>query len=163
MNATLAFFGGGSLAAGGAGMAGGAAVLGGIALIPAVAVTSVFMHLRASKKIKEIESKATEMTLATEACRIARLKLDAIELRANEVARAVEKSEIAILHVLENTRSQLKLSSWWSRVIAWIRHSILRSNYSRSQLTSIARLGQAATALAQLIDQPILTEDGSPT
>jgi hypothetical protein len=162
-NATLAFLGGGSLAAGGAGMAGGAAVLGGIALIPAVAVTSVFLHLRASKKIKEIESKATEITLATEACRIARLKLDAIESRANEIARAVEKAEIAFLHVLENTSSQFKLTSWWSRVIAWIRHWILRRNYSRSQLKSIAHLGQAATALAQLIDQPILTEDGSPT
>ena len=37
-NATLAFFGGGSLAAGGLGMAGGAAVLGGLVAGPALAV-----------------------------------------------------------------------------------------------------------------------------
>jgi hypothetical protein len=35
-NATLAWFGGGSLAVGGAGMAGGATVLGGILLVPLV-------------------------------------------------------------------------------------------------------------------------------
>jgi multidrug efflux pump subunit AcrA (membrane-fusion protein) len=162
-NATLAFFGGGSLATGGAGMAGGAAVLGGIVLLPAVAVTGIFLHLRASHKIKEIESKATEIALATEACRYARVQLDAIESRANEVARTVRKSEAAFLHVLENTSSFLKLTTWWSRLIAWIRHKIFRRSYSKSQIQSIARLGHAATALAQLIDQPILNEDGSPT
>jgi multidrug efflux pump subunit AcrA (membrane-fusion protein) len=162
-NATLAFFGGGSLATGGAGMAGGAAVLGGIVLLPAVAVTGIFLHLRASQKIKEIESKATEIALATEACRYARVQLDAIESRANEVARTVRKSETAFLHVLENTRSFLKLTTWWSRLIAWIRYKLFRRSYSKSQIQSIARLGHAATALAQLIDQPILNEDGSPT
>jgi hypothetical protein len=89
--------------------------------------------------------------------------LDAIESRANEVAQAVRKSEVAFLHVLENTRSFLKLTTWWSRLIAWIRHKIFRRRYSKSQIQSIAHLGHAATALAQLIDQPILNEDGSPT
>ena len=46
-NATLAWFGGGSLAAGGGGMAAGSAALGGIVAIPALAITGIFNHLKA--------------------------------------------------------------------------------------------------------------------
>ena len=50
-NATLAFFGGGSLAAGGLGMAGGTAVLGGLVAGPALAVLGVVMGAKASKNL----------------------------------------------------------------------------------------------------------------
>lgn len=49
-HATLAWFGGGALAAGGAGMAGGVAMLGGIALLPVMAFAT--WHTRS--KIKEV-------------------------------------------------------------------------------------------------------------
>ncbi len=52
-NATLAFFGGGSLAAGGFGMAGGTAVLGGLVAGPALAVLGVVMGAKASKNLEE--------------------------------------------------------------------------------------------------------------
>ena len=48
-NATLAFFGGGSLAAGGLGMAGGTAVLGGLVAGPALAVLGFVVGAKASK------------------------------------------------------------------------------------------------------------------
>lgn len=47
-NATLAFFGGGSLAAGGLGIAGGTAVLGGLVAGPALAVLGVVVGAKAS-------------------------------------------------------------------------------------------------------------------
>ncbi len=50
-NATLAFFGGGSLAAGGLGMAGGTAVLGGIVAGPALAVLGFVAGAKASKNL----------------------------------------------------------------------------------------------------------------
>ena len=53
-NATLAFFGGGSLAAGGLGMAGGTAVLGGLVAGPALAVLGVIMDAKASKNLEAI-------------------------------------------------------------------------------------------------------------
>ncbi|MOA59596.1 hypothetical protein D3C78_1842590 [compost metagenome] len=49
-NATLAWFGGGALAAGGAGMAGGAVVLGGLFAIPLVYFAAKGSH----KKAKEL-------------------------------------------------------------------------------------------------------------
>lgn len=51
-NATLAFFGGGSLAAGGLGMAGGTAVLGGLVAGPALAVLGVVAGAKASKNLE---------------------------------------------------------------------------------------------------------------
>lgn len=50
-NATLAFFGGGSLATGGLGMAGGTAVLGGLVAGPALAVLGFVAGAKASKNL----------------------------------------------------------------------------------------------------------------
>lgn len=60
-NATLAWFGGGALAAGGAGMAGGAAVLGGLFAIPLV----YFAAKGSYKKAKELEEAKIEIDEAT--------------------------------------------------------------------------------------------------
>jgi len=56
-NATLAWFGGGALAAGGTGMAGGAAVLGGLFAIPLVFFAAKGSH----KKAREFEKAKTEL------------------------------------------------------------------------------------------------------
>lgn len=55
-NATLAFFGGGSLAAGGLGMAGGTAVLGGLVAGPALAVLGVVVGSKASANLDKAYS-----------------------------------------------------------------------------------------------------------
>jgi len=62
-NATLAWLGGGSLAAGGFGIAGGTMVLGGLIAGPAIAVTGLTMDSKAEKnltKAKEFEKKVDE-------------------------------------------------------------------------------------------------------
>ena len=74
-NATLAFFGGGALAAGGLGMAGGMAVLGGVVAGPALAIMGAVMGAKASAnldnaysnlaKVKEAEA---EIGLMVTAC-----------------------------------------------------------------------------------------------
>jgi hypothetical protein len=62
-NATLAWFGGGSLAAGGAGMTGGAFVLGGLVAIPLVVVAAKGTHKKA-KEVEEETEKVGEATIA---------------------------------------------------------------------------------------------------
>ena len=54
-NATLAWLGGGSLAAGGVGVAGGTLVLGGIALAPALAVAGIFMSSKSKENLARAE------------------------------------------------------------------------------------------------------------
>jgi len=56
-NATLAWFGGGALAAGGAGVSGGMAVLGGIVAVPLIAFASVGTH----KKAREFEEEKLKL------------------------------------------------------------------------------------------------------
>lgn len=55
-NATLAWFGGGSLASGGLGVAGGSAVLGGLAAGPAIAIAGWYMGNKAEKNLNDARS-----------------------------------------------------------------------------------------------------------
>ncbi|WP_394838639.1 hypothetical protein LVJ94_17230 [Pendulispora rubella] len=57
MNATLAWFGGGSLAAGGLGMTAGMAVVGGIVAVPAAAVVATTMHVKRARRLPTSRSK----------------------------------------------------------------------------------------------------------
>lgn len=62
-NATLAWFGGGSLAAGGLGMAGGTVVLGGIVAGPVLAMAGTLMKAKSNEKLanaRQIEAQAAQ-------------------------------------------------------------------------------------------------------
>lgn len=65
-NATLAWFGGGSLAAGGLGVAGGTAVLGGIIVGPVVAVSGFIQDAKAKENLAAAREKAAEYNEAVE-------------------------------------------------------------------------------------------------
>lgn len=64
-NATLAWLGGGSLAAGGLGMAGGAAVLGGIVLGPVLAVAGIVSSSKADETLAKAKRDAAKIDDAT--------------------------------------------------------------------------------------------------
>lgn len=75
-NATLAFLGGGTLAAGGGGIAAGAAVLGGAVAAPAIAIAGFVMASKAERSLTEarryeanIDKAIGEMSLAISAMR----------------------------------------------------------------------------------------------
>ena len=85
-NATLAWLGGGSLAAGGFGMAGGAAVLGGLVAGPALAVIGVTLDSASEKKLEEAKSNlaqakkiAEEIETITKAAHLLRRKVAMVE------------------------------------------------------------------------------------
>lgn len=65
-NATLAWFGGGSLAAGGLGMAGGTAVLGGIVAGPVLAVAGFIMAAKSEENLAAARKTYSEARLACE-------------------------------------------------------------------------------------------------
>jgi uncharacterized protein HemX len=65
-SATLAWFGGGSLAAGGAGVAGGAAVLGGIGAAPVLAVGGALYSAKQDKNLSKAKEMKAEAKQAAE-------------------------------------------------------------------------------------------------
>jgi hypothetical protein len=91
-NATLAWLGGGSIAAGGGGVAAGTAVMGGIIAIPALAVMGILSHFSANKEIKKIKEKEEEAYKIMGQIKGNLLAFDLLEKRGEEIVRGIEKS-----------------------------------------------------------------------
>jgi hypothetical protein len=88
-NATLAWLGGGSLAAGGFGMAGGALALGGIVLGPALAVGGFMMASKAEEALTQAREYEADVDLAIEKIKASKIVLVALSANATEMATAL--------------------------------------------------------------------------
>ncbi|MCX7694304.1 MAG: hypothetical protein N2Z71_01120 [Caloramator sp.] len=82
-NATLAFFGGGSLAAGGLGIAGGTAILGGLVAGPALAVGGLLLNSKGTQSLEKAYEVRREANKAIE-------KMERAENILNETAKIVQ-------------------------------------------------------------------------
>ena len=97
-NATLAWFGGGSLAAGGLGMAGGMAVLGGIVAGPVLAVAGGIFAAKAETAKYEAEKNLAKSQVLAEEMNSARAVVQHIRLRVIEFKRTL----IPLTEIFEN-------------------------------------------------------------
>ena len=88
-SATLAWFGGGALAAGGLGIAGGTAVLGGIVAAPAIIGFGVFRQVKAGKVQKEATEKIQEIKAKEVEIGRDQARLETVRQRCNEIQRTV--------------------------------------------------------------------------
>jgi hypothetical protein len=99
-NATLAWLGGGSLAAGGGGMAAGTAVLGLIAAAPAAFIGGITVATVGSKQRTSAEQYAAEVKVACEHIRLAIGLLPRISDRVTELSgvlqRLVDRAEVSL-------------------------------------------------------------------
>jgi hypothetical protein len=158
-NATLAWFGGGALAAGGGGIAAGTAVLGGLVAIPALAVLGVFSHINANKKINEIEKEMNKVLRYIDQMEANLLKLRLLEERSNELIVGIEKMKDVFEQELKRTVRELNRIVFFSKLIRWVRKNVLRGNYySQADLQKIAYIGGLASDFAVLIDTPVLDD-----
>lgn len=151
-NATLAWLGGGVLAAGGGGMAAGTVVLGGIVAIPALILTGVFSHLKANRQIAEIENKMQEIIKSIDLIKSNILKLDLLENRSEELIVSLKKFK-EVFDLEFNKMYKQIYPSLFSKFWKEIRKKFLRQNYfSDEDLKNIAYIGGLATDFAMLID-----------
>ena len=90
-NATLAWLGGGSLAAGGLGIAGGTAVLGGIVAAPVLLVGGLMLASKAEEAKENALSNLWEAKAAAEAMETAEVAARAIGRKANEVGKVLKR------------------------------------------------------------------------
>lgn len=150
-NATLAWFGGGSLAAGGMGIAGGSAVLGGLVAGPALLVMGFIVGARAGKNLEN--AYANEIK-AKELCE---------ELNAGaDQCIAIRRRTYMFYNLLA------RLDSYFIPLINKMGDVITEegtdySCYSVESKRVIAAAASLASTIKAVLDTPILTEDGSVT
>ena len=150
-NATLAFFGGGSLAAGGLGMAGGMAVLGGLVAGPALLVMGLIVGAKTEEKLdKALENKAQADEI-TEALKTASLQCSAIRRRS-----------YMFFELLARLDSYFLPQIWKMKEIIETEGTDY-SQYKPESKKAIAMAASTACSIKSVLDTPILTSDGSLT
>ena len=144
-NATLAWFGGGSLAAGGLGMAGGTMVLGGVVAAPIIAVAGAVFAASAEKK-----------------------KYDAMAFRdsINEVAESMRAEGSAWDEILNASREKIR---WLKNTNAEFEDNILAVEYLESSgdqerlVKAFEAMKDSADTIKTIINQPIMSDNDSNT
>lgn len=150
-NATLAFFGGGSLAAGGLGIAGGTMVLGGLVAGPALAVLGAVMGAKASANLDNAYSNLAKAQKAKEEIANLVTACNGIRHRADLFTRVLTKLDLLLYPMLED----------FERVIAEQGTDYRRFDNNAKKM--IAALLSTVQATKAMIDTPILNKDGAIT
>ncbi len=133
-NATLAWLGGGSLAAGGFGMAGGAIALGGIVLGPALAVGGFMMASKAEEALTNARLYEADVDIAIEKIKTSKMVLEALSRNSKEMVNALTETARRFDNVkVNNDRDSLAFEQ-------------------------MCMLGKALKAIA---DTPIMEDDGT--
>ena len=149
-NATLAWLGGGSLAAGGYGMAGGMMVLGGIVAAPVLAVGGLIAHRKGKAALAHARADAAEAKKVIAEMELAQSKAEQIQVRALDVRDLVDRlaaaaaERTAILEYI--TQSQTDYAAFEER--------------DREQVRAAVTL---VKTLRALMDVPLITDGGELT
>lgn len=136
-NATLAWLGGGTLAAGGGGVAAGTLVFGGLIVGPTLLVASFAAHSKAGDIENQVEKHITEMQVDKANKEKLISTLDIIILRINELKENIFKLKEELEILLKNCNPRNEEDAYLA--------------------------AKTAKALGQLIDISILDKDGKPT
>lgn len=147
-NATLAWLGGGSLAAGGFGMAGGMMVLGGLVAGPALAVGGVFMASKAKEALYEAEEYYDKARAFKEQAKNICSNLSAIDERAKQIDFVLKKLDIYF------KQSVAGLSAVTSNGLNW-------KTYTNEEKQIVGASAQIAKTIKIILDTSLLNEKGN--
>lgn len=148
-NATLAWLGGGSLAAGGFGMAGGAVVLGGLVAGPALAIGGAFMAAKAEAALNNAKSNLDQARkFRQEGENICSL-LYAIEKRATQIDKLLNNMNEYFIPAVAKMEYIIDVAGTDWR------------DYRDKEKQAIGKAAQLAKAIKIVLDTSILKEDGS--
>lgn len=147
-NATLAFFGGGSLAAGGLGMAGGTVVLGGLVAGPALMVMGLVAGHTAKKGLDKAYTNRAEAIQIASQLETASLQCETIRRRTYMFYNLLARLDSYFLpqifkmeNILKNEGDDYK-------------------QYTLDSKKTIASCASIAVSIKTILDTPILTDDG---
>lgn len=149
-NATLAWLGGGSLAAGGFGMAGGMAVLGGIVAGPVLAIGGMMMASKAEEAKHNAYSNRDKASLAAEQMETAETMVNGIDLRFNEISEVLKKLSTVFtpfLHGIQNI----------------VENNTNYKTYSNQEKEGIMVAAMLTKTLKNILEAPLLDKEGNLT
>lgn len=147
-NATLAFFGGGSLASGGLGMAGGMVVLGGLVAGPALLVMGIITGAKAGKSLEEALANSAEVDQTCEQLEVANYQCIAIRRRTYMFYSLLARLDSFLLPLVLDMKEVIKNEGYDY------------SMYKPESKKIVARAASVAVTVKKVIDTPILSEDG---
>ena len=150
-NATLAWFGGGSLAAGGAGMAGGAAVLGGIVAGPALLCMGIIVGSKAGKNLENARANAYQTNEICEELENGSLECIAIRRRCYMFYNLLARLDAYLTPLTFAMEDIIKSEG------------IDYSQFSEQSKKTIASAAATVTSVKAVLDTPILTDSGALT
>lgn len=150
-NATLAFFGGGSLAVGGLGIAGGTMVLGGLVAGPALAVMGFIMGSKASKNLDNAMSNRAEAEKISEELKTAAVVCNGIRRRTCLVERLLIKLDILFLQLIDNLEDVIT------------NEGTDYGKYTDDAKQSVAATVSMASSIKAVLDTSILDDEGNIT
>ena len=147
-NATLAFFGGGSLATGGLGMAGGAAVLGGLVAGPALMVLGFVAGAAAKKNLDKAYTNQAEALQIVAQLNKAADECAAIRRRTYMFYNLLARLDAYFLPLIYQMEDIVKAEGDDYR------------NYRPESKKIVASCASTAVSVKTVLDTPLLTEDG---
>lgn len=147
-NATLAFFGGGSLAAGGLGMVGGTIVLGGLVAGPALLVMGLVAGRTAKKGLEKAYTNRAEAMQITAQFNTASLQCETIRRRTYLFYNLLARLDSYFMPLIYKMSNIIKTEG------------NDYSCYSADSQKVIAACASVAVSIKSLLDTPLLTDDG---
>jgi len=168
-NATLAWLGGGALAAGGGGMAAGGLVLGGLALGPALAVAGLVNAAVAHKSLAEatrIRDKAEEAAKEMDEAVDAMLEITEFASKVYEALCVLRHRMASLLIKLDAlvATKQRKVPRWRRFLAQWLGPRVARISYAKldeTEQTIVKESVNTANMLRLLSETALLKEDGT--
>lgn len=146
-NATLAWFGGGSLAAGGLGMAGGIAILGGIVAGPILAVAGGIFAAKA-------ETAKHEAYANYDKAKAYVVEMEAAKVKVEEIRNRV----IEFIDILKSLK--ITFESYLNKLENVIDKGIDYSKYDDIDKRTVLTTLSIATTIKNICDAPIIDENG---
>lgn len=157
-NATLAWLGGGSIAAGGGGIAAGIAVMKGLIVIPALAVMGLLSHFSANKEIKKIKEKELEAYKIIDEIKKNLLAFDLLEQRVIEIRDSLIKTRDVFDNEFKDVYKKIYPIPIISRLLKRISQLFGKKYFSEMDLQLVAYIGKIATDFVRIIDTRVLEE-----
>lgn len=156
-NATLAWLGGGSLAAGGLGIAGGTWVLTGLVTGPALAIAGYTLASKAEEALTKAKEYRAEMKKAIAEMESAELLLDAIQANIDDTRYVLQELLRCFNDARRDYENRLKKEKGWMAKISKSYRKRL-SQQRDELLTNLVAIGKSIRAV---VNEPLLDSTGA--